>query len=357
MDWDDKLPNLEFRAPRRIHLGQWSKHPRVHNTNTTRHDTIWPEEWPRLSKMQKQELSNWDDEKTRLQDSRGKRDFLRIRPKTHTTTGERISNAREKLETCVVPSVPCLPEEECSRKPAVMPIFQRTRKPEATIMSKKLRTCGKTSSERYGPCRRRKDVCLKSSTVHTPITLKEDEEGRVICSFHIPHGPLPSQTLRVCETSSKSLRESVLWWDNVKDENGNKAVWGKAHHLLKWRQQNCWIQCPYFQACQEKPTTRYRHYTHAHISDRSQICRDYWKRITHKHGSVKQPPSRRPNPWDALEKTVVHLDWNPFDRLWAGLLWERKSEEVHSKDTWESVPTWSCLHVCRKIATVLVRFM
>ena len=39
---------------------------------STRPDTIWPEEWPRLSKKQKTSGDGWDEDKTRLPEARRK---------------------------------------------------------------------------------------------------------------------------------------------------------------------------------------------------------------------------------------------------------------------------------------------
>ena len=46
---------------------------RVHHT--TRFDTMWPEEWSRLSQKKKnrEEIAAWDEAKTRLQEARQKR--------------------------------------------------------------------------------------------------------------------------------------------------------------------------------------------------------------------------------------------------------------------------------------------
>ena len=46
--------------------------------DTTRPHTIWPEEWPRLPKKQQwEQIANWDEEKTRLQEPRRKDEILR----------------------------------------------------------------------------------------------------------------------------------------------------------------------------------------------------------------------------------------------------------------------------------------
>ena len=77
-------------------------------------DTMRPEEWPRLSmKPKKREKF--------LENSVEEEDYLNV-----------ISEARAKLETCVVPSVPRVPKEEgetCS-------VFQGPGKPEGKILSR-----------------------------------------------------------------------------------------------------------------------------------------------------------------------------------------------------------------------------
>ena len=53
------------------------------------------------------------------------------------------------------------------------------------------------------------------------------EEGRATSSFRIPHGPLPSQTLRARATCPKLQGSVVLRGDNVKGDSGYNAVFTK----------------------------------------------------------------------------------------------------------------------------------
>ena len=64
--------------------------------------TIWPEEWPRLSKKQQQhEIAVWDEEKDQ-QAARQKRWFFDVSSE-YPEFLEVISEVRRKLEMCVVP--------------------------------------------------------------------------------------------------------------------------------------------------------------------------------------------------------------------------------------------------------------
>ena len=58
-------------------MSERSTHTNIQNTTKT--DTIWPAEWPRVSKKQKQEETGaWDEEETRLQDLRQKRGLFDV---------------------------------------------------------------------------------------------------------------------------------------------------------------------------------------------------------------------------------------------------------------------------------------
>ena len=91
--------------------------------NTTRPDTIWPEEWPSLSKKQTGATCNWDVEETRLRETRGK---------TGLFDGSLTSRRHLKLEQCVVLSLPCIPfavhSEGCLVKPKATPMTCSVRK-------------------------------------------------------------------------------------------------------------------------------------------------------------------------------------------------------------------------------------
>ena len=66
-----------------------------------------------------------------------------------------ISEAREKFETCAVPSMPCIPKEECPEKPLVLSMFCCSGKPDATLISN-------SSASR-----------TTASTPHAPYSLKK----------------------------------------------------------------------------------------------------------------------------------------------------------------------------------------
>ena len=92
--------------------------------NSTRPDTIWPEQWPRLSKKPRpDEIAAWDDEQTRLQEVRRKRGNFDV-PSEDIEYLKVISEARAKLERYVVPSMPCIPKDDCSGKPDATPTFK-----------------------------------------------------------------------------------------------------------------------------------------------------------------------------------------------------------------------------------------
>ena len=60
--------------------------------------------------------------------------FFVVSPEDHDDL-KVISEAREKLDKCVVPSMPCSPKEGCSGKLAVLPMFCCLGRLEATLIS------------------------------------------------------------------------------------------------------------------------------------------------------------------------------------------------------------------------------
>ena len=103
---------------------------------TTRPDTIWPEEWLRLSKKQKQQqIAASDDDKTRLEEARRRRLVFDVSPEDAEYT-KLIFESRAKLERCVVPSMPCIPRDERTGKPDV----KCAGEPEAMNVSRSART-------------------------------------------------------------------------------------------------------------------------------------------------------------------------------------------------------------------------
>ena len=100
MDRINTIPHHADQAPRRIHLDTWS--PSTHRVTqrhkTTRPDTIWPEEWPRLSEKRKTEgIANWDDDRTRLPAARGKGGFFEVSPED-ADHFKVISEVRDRLK-------------------------------------------------------------------------------------------------------------------------------------------------------------------------------------------------------------------------------------------------------------------
>ena len=53
----------------------------------------------------------------------------------------------------------------------------------------------------------------------------------------------------------------------------------------------------------------------------------------------------------------ICLDRNLCGHPVAGLLWERKCEDVPFETGWEKVPTWKCLHVHNELALFLSVFV
>ena len=88
-----------------------------------------------MKETKKEETAAWDDEKTRLQKLREKGKISRF-IRRYRKTIKVISQARAKLEWCVVPSVPCVPKGECSAEPDAMPICKCSGQPDSMNVSR-----------------------------------------------------------------------------------------------------------------------------------------------------------------------------------------------------------------------------
>ena len=61
-----------------------------------------------------------------------------------------------------------------------------------------------------------------------------------------------------------------------------------------------------------------------------------------------------PKHWDSIDDPMVKLERNLHGHPWAGLLWERRMEEVLLQEGWEKVHSWECLYVHRQSSTLLI---
>ena len=85
-----------------------------------------------------------------------------------------ISEAREKLDKCVVPSMPCSPKEGCSGKLAVLPMFCCLVRPEATLISNSSGEEGQKHQNHMDHIAEKRHVLeLHYGMAHTPISIKE----------------------------------------------------------------------------------------------------------------------------------------------------------------------------------------
>ena len=106
------------------------------------------------------------------------------------------------------------------------------------------------------------------------------EEGWETCSLHIPHKPLPSSTLRACDTSN-------INWEVVLPEGQ--------------RQRRRWILCSIHGA---------RNISFA--SSNSNILEYSFQTPWPARRCLCLPLSQRPKHWDSMDEPVVHLERNLF---------------------------------------------
>ena len=91
----------------------WSGWRLTRKQLTSRPDHLWPELWKSMGKHAKlKEKQKWSEEKLHLENARKLRGIYFIDPED-TEFKENIMNARKKLETSVVPAVPCKIMKNC----------------------------------------------------------------------------------------------------------------------------------------------------------------------------------------------------------------------------------------------------
>ena len=159
------------------------------------------------------------------------------------------------------------------------------------------------------------------------------KDGRSV-HFRIPHVHLPEETLRACETPAQLQRESCSGETTSKMAVGTEQFSrSKEHQLRKWQQQDSSTTFLDFFGMAGVASNAVSGSTQVHLSEASRVSRMLEKECPQVW--IKLPPHRS----------------HPV----AGLLWERKLEEVHLEQNWEKVPTCECLYVHRKSQTILVR--
>ena len=270
-----------------------------------------------------------------------------------------ISEAREHVEKCVGPSMPCIPTDECLRKSDAMPIFESTREPEAMNVSMSARSMAQK------PIARKKGMNILDATAAVDrdwdklksllawdfknVKPKSEVARQAKKDRILPHVPF---FMDLCIANTPRSRKSLL---SLHQKNK-----GKCGALEGQRQERQWSQSSIrrtrsisfasgsgkihgeFQTWRRRRTMRYQH-THRCICLKP-YC-NCWKTNVRKVW-IRLPPSRRPKQWASIEEPMVLFERNPCGHPWAGLLWERKLEEV--KRHGEKVPRWECLYVHRK---------
>ena len=93
----------------------WSRWRSTRKQLTSRPDHLWPELWKSMGKHAKlKEKPKWSNEKLHLENARKLRGINFIEPEDKEFK-ETIKNARKKLETSVLPALPCKIMKQCGR--------------------------------------------------------------------------------------------------------------------------------------------------------------------------------------------------------------------------------------------------
>ena len=152
-------------------------------------------------------------------------------------------------------------------------------------------------------------------------------EGRNTCSFRIPHGPLPSETLRACEIQTHRERRAL---EGQRQGLWKKSIRGAKEHQVR-RQRHAWIRCPDSLAWLVRPTDAVSAYTQVHLSDAPRLLPLSEKERPQEW--IRVAPSRRPKHWDSLEEPVGPFERNPIRSPLGRIAERKKTGEVLFKET------------------------
>ena len=121
----------------------------------------------------------------------------------------------------------------------------------------------------------------------------------------------------------------MLREDNVKDDNGHKAVFTEQGASASRVAAGTLLNTISRLHGVEKANDAVSACAQAHMSEAPSPLRSPEKRMP---TCARLPAGRRPKQWDTNEEPVVPLERNLFHHLLAGLLWERRLEDVLFKN-------------------------
>ena len=363
----------------------WSGERLTRKQLTSRPDHLWPELWKSMGKNAKlKEKQKWSNEKLHLENARKLRGLYFIDPED-TEFKETIKNAHKKLETSVVPAMPCKIVKNCgsgasnkikTKLACILEGGDSTRMRMGNSIphhhEDHIAGKGENSLQHYNLVHK---LIPMPQAMKIPATKaavdKEWEKLEKISAWNLTKVRSKKEVIDEARTSGATVHFAslmdichlknaeleakhqkykgrvVLRGDIVKDDSGSYAVFteqgSSASQMTTAKIMDIISRLP---GCDGQAADAVSAYTLVKMEDAQKLlkipkseCPDIWIRL---------PRHKWPKSWSSIEDPVVPLERNLYGHPLAGLLWERQFEKILLKHGWEKNPNWECLFVHRQ---------
>ena len=174
------------------------------------------------------------------------------------------------------------------------------------------------------------------------------KNGRLVSSFHIPHGlSAISSTPSLPNISKQYKEEPRSGEDYVKDDSGYRERFTEqGTSASQVAQAKIMDTICRLAGIMSEASDAGSADSQVHMSGAPTFLHLPWRQRPKVW--VKLPPGRRLKQWDSIEEPVVPLERNSYGRSLAGLPWERKLEKGASQGKQGPLPTWQCPCVHRE---------
>ena len=317
------------------------------------------------------EKQKWSNKKLHLENARKFRGIYVIDPEDKEFK-ETIKNARKKLETSVVPAMPCkIMKKNCG-------VVVKTRL--ACILeadeSTRLRMGESLPNHHEDHIAGKEDNSLRHYNLFHKLAakaavVKEWEKLEKISAWNLTKVRSKKKVIDEARTSGAKVHIAslmdmchlknaeleakhqkykgrvVLRGDTVKDDSGAHAVFteqgSSASQMTAAKVKDIISRLP---GCDGQAANAVSAFTQVKMEDAPKLlknpkseCPDIW---------ICLPRHKWPKSWSSIEDPVVPLERNLYGHPLAGLLWERQFEKILLKHGWEKIPNWECLFVHRE---------
>ena len=335
----------------------WSGGRLTRKQLTSRPDHQWPELWKSMGKNAKlKEKQKWSEEKIHLENARKLRGIYFIDPEDKEFK-ETIKNARKKLETSVVPAMPCKIMKNCgsgvsdknkTKLACVLEVNESTRMRMGNSIPSKhedhIAGKGENSLQHYNLVHKFIPMpqAMKIPAAKAAVE-KEWEKLEKFSAWNLTKVKSKKQVIEEARTSGGTVHFAslmdichlknaeleakhqkykgrvVLRGDIVKDNSGSYAVFteqgSSASQMSAAKIMDIISRLP---GCDGQAADAVSAYTQVKIQDAHKLlkipkseCPDIWIRL---------PRHKWPKSWSSMEDPVVPLERNLYGHPLAGLL-------------------------------------